>query len=63
MVDHVDLGAGHVGTRYLSASAVSDLWTQSTGVFIQGRVLGVFCGQAIGAGNKKLAGKTTDNVS
>jgi len=47
---------GHVGTRYLSASAVSDLWTQSTGVFIQGRVLGVFCGQAIGAGNKKLAG-------
>ena len=40
----------------LPCSAVSDLWTQSTGVFISGRVLGVFCGQAIGANNKKLAG-------
>eukprot|EP00854_Cymbomonas_tetramitiformis_P014638 gene14638-17293_t len=28
----------------------------STGVFINGRVLGVFCGNAIGAGNKELAG-------
>mmetsp|Transcript_23732 Transcript_23732/g.32674 ORF Transcript_23732/g.32674 Transcript_23732/m.32674 type:complete len:508 (-) Transcript_23732:78-1601(-) len=47
---------GHVGTHFLSASAISDLWTQSTGVLIQGRVLGMFCGQAFGAGNKHLAG-------
>ena len=47
---------GHVGTHYLSATALSDLWTQSTGVFIMSRVAGIFCGQAVGAGNKKLAG-------
>eukprot|EP00041_Stephanoeca_diplocostata_P033946 m.1137133 g.1137133 ORF g.1137133 m.1137133 type:complete len:629 (-) comp24434_c3_seq9:170-2056(-) len=47
---------GHVGTEKLSASALSDLWTTSTGVFVQGRVLGMFCGQAFGAGNKPLAG-------
>eukprot|EP00041_Stephanoeca_diplocostata_P033944 m.1137073 g.1137073 ORF g.1137073 m.1137073 type:complete len:148 (-) comp24434_c3_seq2:178-621(-) len=39
---------GHVGTEKLSASALSDLWTTSTGVFVQGRVLGMFCGQAFG---------------
>ena len=47
---------GHVGTRYLDASALSDLYTQSTGVFIQGRVLGIFVSQAYGAGNYALAG-------
>lgn len=41
---------GHVGTKYLDASAYSDLYTSSTGVFIQGQVLGVFCSQAYGAG-------------
>ena len=29
---------GHVGTRYLDATALSDLYTMSTGVFVQGRV-------------------------
>lgn len=48
---------GHVGTRYLDATALSDLWTSSTGVFIQSRVVGTFCGQAFGAGNKMLVGK------
>eukprot|EP00933_Yihiella_yeosuensis_P051292 TRINITY_DN4918_c0_g2_i1.p1 TRINITY_DN4918_c0_g2~~TRINITY_DN4918_c0_g2_i1.p1 ORF type:complete len:501 (+),score=57.17 TRINITY_DN4918_c0_g2_i1:92-1594(+) len=47
---------GHVGTRYLDASALSDLWTSSTGVFISSRVVGTFCGQAYGAGNKQLVG-------
>ena len=42
--------AGHAGntTKYLDASALSDLWMSSTGVFIQGGVLGVFCAQAFG---------------
>lgn len=47
---------GHTGTRYLDAVAVGDLWMSSTGVFIGGGVLGVFCGQALGAGNKRLVG-------
>jgi MATE family multidrug resistance protein len=47
---------GHVGTNYLDATALSDLWTSSTGVFIQSRVVGTFCGQAFGAGNKMLVG-------
>mmetsp|Transcript_43080 Transcript_43080/g.99184 ORF Transcript_43080/g.99184 Transcript_43080/m.99184 type:complete len:501 (-) Transcript_43080:212-1714(-) len=47
---------GHVSTDYLSAVALSDLWTSSTGVFIQSRVIGTFCGQAWGAGNKMLVG-------
>jgi MATE family multidrug resistance protein len=49
---------GHIDTdsRYLLASAMSDMWTQSTGVFMNGRVLGTFCSQAFGAGNKSLAG-------
>ncbi|KAJ8602095.1 hypothetical protein CTAYLR_001651 [Chrysophaeum taylorii] len=45
---------GHVGTRFLDATAYSDLYTASTGVLIQGRVLGVFCSQAFGAGNYDL---------
>eukprot|EP00939_MAST-03C_sp_MAST-3C-sp1_P001878 g1878.t1 len=40
---------GHLGTKYLSATAYSDLWTSSTGVFISGHILGVFCSQAFGA--------------
>ena len=50
---------GHLAdndTLYLSAVASADLWTSSTGVFIQGRVLGTFVGQAIGAGNTAMAG-------
>eukprot|EP00403_Amphidinium_massartii_P021485 CAMPEP_0178389758 /NCGR_PEP_ID=MMETSP0689_2-20121128/10291_1 /TAXON_ID=160604 /ORGANISM="Amphidinium massartii, Strain CS-259" /LENGTH=505 /DNA_ID=CAMNT_0020010237 /DNA_START=4 /DNA_END=1521 /DNA_ORIENTATION=- len=47
---------GHVSTDYLAAVALSDLWTSSTGVFIQSRVIGTFCGQAWGAGNKMLVG-------
>lgn len=48
---------GHVSTHALSASALSDLWTSATGVFIQGRVLGIFVGNAIGAGHPRLAGE------
>ena len=49
---------GHIDadSRFLLASAMSDMWTQSTGVFMNGRVLGTFCSQAFGAGNKQLAG-------
>jgi len=47
---------GHVGTEYLSAAALSDLYTSSSGVMIEGSVLTIFASQAIGAGNKKLAG-------
>lgn len=47
---------GHSGTKYLTASSMSDLWTSSTGVFIQSRVIGTLCGQAYGAGNKALVG-------
>eukprot|EP00051_Salpingoeca_urceolata_P016031 m.211103 g.211103 ORF g.211103 m.211103 type:complete len:511 (-) comp18571_c0_seq3:335-1867(-) len=47
---------GHLGTKYLSAAALSDLWTMASGVFVTGRVLTTFCGQAFGAGNFKLAG-------
>ena len=50
---------GHLtedGTLYLSAVAVADLWTSSTGVFIQGRVLSMFVGQAVGSGNPAMAG-------
>lgn len=47
---------GHVGTHYLSAAALSDLWTSATGVFIEGRILTSFCSQALGANNPRLAG-------
>eukprot|EP00928_Gymnodinium_smaydae_P042901 TRINITY_DN28848_c0_g1_i1.p1 TRINITY_DN28848_c0_g1~~TRINITY_DN28848_c0_g1_i1.p1 ORF type:complete len:489 (+),score=60.45 TRINITY_DN28848_c0_g1_i1:62-1528(+) len=47
---------GHVGTRYLDAAALSDLWTSSTGVLAQSYAAGVFCSNAYGAGNKKLVG-------
>jgi len=40
---------GHVGTHALEASSLSDLWTTASGVFIQGRVLGIFVGNAVGA--------------
>lgn len=46
---------GHVGANALTAQALSDLWTMCTGVFIQGRVLSIVCGQAVGANNLKLA--------
>ena len=48
---------GHVSREALSASALSDLWTMCTAVFIQGsRVLDILVGGAVGAGNPKLAG-------
>lgn len=47
---------GHVGTHYLSAVAVSELWTSASNVFIEGRILTSFCGQALGSGNPLLAG-------
>jgi multidrug resistance protein, MATE family len=47
---------GHISVDALAASALSDLWTMCTQVLLQGRVLGILCGSAIGAGNPKLAG-------
>ena len=47
---------GHVSPDALAAAALSDLWTMCTAVFIQGRILSVLCGAAVGAGNPKLAG-------
>eukprot|EP00584_Thalassiosira_punctigera_P002158 CAMPEP_0172531628 /NCGR_PEP_ID=MMETSP1067-20121228/4955_1 /TAXON_ID=265564 ORGANISM="Thalassiosira punctigera, Strain Tpunct2005C2" /NCGR_SAMPLE_ID=MMETSP1067 /ASSEMBLY_ACC=CAM_ASM_000444 /LENGTH=519 /DNA_ID=CAMNT_0013316025 /DNA_START=38 /DNA_END=1597 /DNA_ORIENTATION=+ len=46
---------GHVSGQALSAAALSDLWTMCTAVLIQGRVLGIFVGQSIGANNHPLA--------
>lgn len=47
---------GHVSAEALAAASLSDLWTMCTAVLIQGRVLGVLTGAAIGAGNPHLAG-------
>jgi hypothetical protein len=47
---------GRAGTQYLEASSLSDLWTSSTGVIIQGRVLDMFVGNSI-ATNPKMAGE------
>lgn len=47
---------GHVSGESLSAAALSDLWTMCSGILIQGRVLDILVGGAVGAGNPKLAG-------
>lgn len=47
---------GHVSADALAAAALSDLWTMCTAVLVQGRILSVLCGSAVGAGNPKLAG-------
>lgn len=47
---------GHVGTDYLSAASLSDIYTTSTQFLIGGRVLSTFCGQAWGAKNYRLVG-------
>ncbi|GKY92659.1 hypothetical protein MPSEU_000235900 [Mayamaea pseudoterrestris] len=47
---------GHVSAEALAAAALSDLWTMCSAVLLQGRILGLLCGAAIGAGNPKLAG-------
>jgi MATE family multidrug resistance protein len=47
---------GHVSMNALSAAALSDLWTMCTAVLIQGRVLDILVGGAVGAGNPKLGG-------
>ena len=46
---------GHVSGKALSAAALSDLWTMCTAVLIQGRVLSILVGQAIGANSHHLA--------
>jgi MATE family multidrug resistance protein len=47
---------GHTGTLNLSASAVADLYTQSTGVFINGWVLSTLVSHAFGSSNKQMGG-------
>mmetsp|Transcript_5735 Transcript_5735/g.14218 ORF Transcript_5735/g.14218 Transcript_5735/m.14218 type:complete len:557 (+) Transcript_5735:259-1929(+) len=51
---------GHLGQEALAASALSDLWTSTTAVFLSGHILGIVSGSliggAVGAGNPKLAG-------
>lgn len=47
---------GRVSTDALSAAALSDLWTMCSLVLINGGVLGILVGSAVGAGNPKLAG-------
>jgi multidrug resistance protein, MATE family len=47
---------GHVSRKALSASALSDLWTMCSQVLLNGGILGVLVGGAVGAGNPKLAG-------
>ncbi|KAJ9470165.1 putative transporter [Diplonema papillatum] len=45
---------GHVGSEYLEASSLSDLWTMIAGVFIMGRSLRIFASQAFGAGKPEV---------
>ncbi|KAG7366046.1 MATE efflux family protein [Nitzschia inconspicua] len=47
---------GHVSQEALAAAALSDLWTMTSQVLLNGRILGVLVGGAIGAGNNMLAG-------
>ncbi len=47
---------GHVSAEALAAAALSDLYAMSTLVLVQGRILSVFVGQAVGANNPRLAG-------
>ena len=47
---------GHVNAESLAAASLSDLYTMSTLVLVQGRILGVFVGQSVGANNPRLAG-------
>ncbi|KAL3918496.1 MAG: hypothetical protein SGILL_004211 [Bacillariaceae sp.] len=47
---------GHVNQEALAAAALSDLWTMTSQVLLNGRILGVLVGGAVGAGNKTLAG-------
>ena len=47
---------GHTGTVNLSATAVADLYTQSTGVFINGWILSTLVSHAYGSSNKKMGG-------
>jgi Na+-driven multidrug efflux pump len=47
---------GHTKTIFLEASALSDLWTQSTACVLNGGVYSVFASQAVGAGKYKMAG-------
>jgi multidrug resistance protein, MATE family len=47
---------GHVSEDALSATALSDLWTMCSAMLMQGRVLDILVGGAVGAGNPRLAG-------
>lgn len=49
--------AGHLGTIFLIALAMSELWTSATGVLLNGSVLGVFVGKAMAAGEHGFAGE------
>ena len=51
---------GHTGLSYLTGTALADMWTSSTSVFLSGSVLSTFASTAFGSGTaegKKLAGK------
>lgn len=55
----IDAGLlGHLSQEALAAAALSDLWTMTSLVWLNGGVLGVLVGGAVGAGNPKLAGET-----
>ena len=45
------------GLKAQAASALSDLWTESSGVLLQAAVLGTFVANAIGAKEYEMAGK------
>ncbi|KAG7338049.1 MATE efflux family protein [Nitzschia inconspicua] len=47
---------GHVSANALSAAALSDLWTMCSAMLVQGRILDILVGGAVGAGNPRLAG-------
>jgi len=48
---------GHLGTKWIEASSLSDLCTTSTYVIVDDQTLGTFAAQAFGAGNMKQCGK------
>jgi len=48
---------GHLGTKWIEASSLSDLYTTSTFVIMDSQTLGTFGAQAFGAGNLKQCGR------
>lgn len=47
---------GHASTYALAVFSVADIWMKISGQLFSGRVLSTLCSQAVGAGNKQLAG-------